>query len=753
MKAYKYIFAAGLAAMSITSCSDDKESISGEGQLMLSASINADVIQSRAYDDDDYQLELQEELGKSLLVWISKADGGLVREFQGIDNLPTGSFPLMSGRYVAEAWAGDSVPASWTDRWFKGVEEFNISAGKTQLVDIVCKVRNVKVTVKFADNLAESGISDYKLIVQHKYGRLEDDYGLIYKRNASGYFMMPSKLDEKKLLARFEGTRSDGTLISRKVDITNVKPGYEYLVNVTANGSLDGTEIGGAFFDIKIEEIGEIVDEEIEVKLPPKFEYNTHKLGEPVVTHPIDEIIECKPDAMVAPLLMVRGYASLSKITLTSDVFNEILGGLDNFEILSMNAETEKKLSDAGLKIETPDEATEDKSHPSSYFIGFTSDFTERYLSEPGTYEFHISAQDVDERLSEGTLTIKVSNEPVTIEPLPANSAAIWANRATVTVVPRAENVQKVEIMYESAGSRAANSIEATLANGVYTATITGLTPGTTYEYYVVATLQDGTTWDSSESKQTFTTAGTPQLPNAGFEEWNTSSKAYLVAADENSMFWDSGNHGSSTMSTNVTTPDETIKNSGSYSAKLASQFVGIGALGKFAAGNLFIGEYLATLGTNGVLGWGRTFNGRPTKLKGYVRYEPVAITTVDKNAPAEYVKGEMDKGIIYIALMDDNLYEYNGKKYPVIVNTKTPELFEKDGKHKDHVIAYGEMVFSEATQGDGMVEFTINLDYRRTDVIPSYIVLTASASKGGDYFTGGSGSNMWLDDLELIYE
>ena len=68
-------------------------------------------------------------------------------------------------------------------------------------------------------------------------------------------------------------------------------------------------------------------------------------------------------------------------------------------------------------------------------------------------------------------------------------------------------------------------------------------------------------------------------------------------------------------------------------------------------------------------------------------------------------------------------------------------------------MIAYGEHVFSEATSGDGMVEITIPLDYAIKDKVPSNIILVASASRYGDYFTGGSGSTMWVDDIEFIYE
>ena len=51
------------------------------------------------------------------------------------------------------------------------------------------------------------------------------------------------------------------------------------------------------------------------------------------------------------------------------------------------------------------------------------------------------------------------------------------------------------------------------------------------------------------------------------------------------------------------------------------------------------------------------------------------------------------------------------------------------------------------------MLLWAAYVTYNRTDVVPTYIMCTASASIGGDYFTGGSGSKMWIDDLELIYE
>ena len=76
-------------------------------------------------------------------------------------------------------------------------------------------------------------------------------------------------------------------------------------------------------------------------------------------------------------------------------------------------------------------------------------------------------------------------------------------------------------------------------------------------------------------------------------------------------------------------------------------------------------------------------------------------------------------------------------------------------GKNDEKIIAYGEWDITSTVQGTdgGLMEFEIPLDYRSLDRIPTYIVVVASASKYGDYFTGSGSSTMWIDDLELVYE
>ena len=106
------------------------------------------------------------------------------------------------------------------------------------------------------------------------------------------------------------------------------------------------------------------------------------------------------------------------------------------------------------------------------------------------------------------------------------------------------------------------------------------------------------------------------------------------------------------------------------------------------------------------------------------------------------HLKGRPDSCQVYIALTDWDA--------PLEIRTRHSErqLFDPSDSH---VIAYGEL-----TKGESVSSWTqadIELDYRYTNRMPKYIVVVASSSKYGDYFTGGVGSKLWLDECELIYD
>jgi len=744
MKTIK-IACAVLAASFMAACSEDRDDFAaGEGRIMLNASINSDVkVVSRATSD-----ELKAELSESFLLWISNPKG-LAREYKGLDNVPADGVVLPSGKYVAEAWAGDSVSASWDKRWFKCYVPFDVTKSTTTNVDLNLKIANVVASVQY-DPTVDDVLADYTFTVYHDRGQLEYIPGATPDR---GYFMMPST--DRHLHYTLTGRKkSDGTIFSRTGEIQNVKPGYEYIIKVSAAKGSD--PIGGGFLNIEVDESEIIVDANIVITLAPMISGVGYNIDE-------EQFYNNERGHISA---YVSAAADLKSVVLTSDAFPVALGiGQNDFDYVYVRDHNPAVLEQFAAKglIFTYDHNEE------TDLATLKINFEDALLGslDSGTYSFKIEATDALDHTTVRTLNIIVSNDPIILQPIAGIPGVAFARKCTVTAKIAAAggiDPSTAHVNYRAAGAQAVVSragaewqqVSCHIDGNLLCADIEGLEPDTKYEYYFV-------TPDFETAVDNFVTEGTFTLPNASFEETQGSSPLLLYAGDESNMFWDSGNHGSATMGKNVTETDTQYKHSGNQSLKLASQFVGLGIIGKFAAGNVFIGKYLKTNGTNGVLGWGRDCPARPLALKGWVRYEPVAITDVGKNAPAEYVKGDMDRGIIYIAILDGSKEEtYEGSTFPVIVNTATeiktesgetvkgPLLFDKN---RSDVIGYGELILEGKTAEAGLVEFNIPIKYADCrGRSAAKIIITASASKGGDYFTGGSGSNMWLDDLELVY-
>lgn len=736
MKKIKNIFApAALFAaslMALCSCSDEipYDTGDGEGRLIIKTSISNDVKGSvsrgsRAGVTDD-------ELAAKTLIWISNSKG-VVRKYNGIGEVPAQGVWLLADNYVAEAWTGDSVPASFEDKYFKAREEFSIGGGETRQLNLECKIANVVVVVDYDESVRDL-VSECVFEAGHKAGKLT--YEGLEASGKPGYFMMPSFDKNISYTFTAKNNLNDGA-VTKHGAIENAKPGHKYTVHISL-GDPNVSEFGAALFDIEVDETEIEVAEVIEIQMEPVITGLTHDISQPIVSTG-GAFDECR--------LWVQSTSHIEYVEVECPEFTAYLGeGQTKFGVLSMSDEVRQKLEGYGFSYSL---ITHKDDPENPQFEEMKLRFNENFLSIFAEGEHTVTITVHDANNLTGVAHVTFTSAKMQLEQLPAASPAVWADRVTLTATILNPDVTNAAIEWRRLGSQQWNRATATAAapaaraeaGTTITATVTGLTAGTTYEYRAVC--------DGYESKPyTFSTEAAAQLPNAGFEEWDTSGKAYLVYASGGTMFWDSGNHGSSTMNKNVTTPSEDKKHSGTYSAKLESQFVGIGSIGKFAAGNLFVGKYLATNGTNGVLGWGRPFTSRPKALRGYVHYTPAKIEYADNDAPAEYVKGEMDRGIIYIAIVDNTKTSYKAESWPCIVNTETKELFDKNDAK---VIAYGEKVFEGATSGSDMVPFEITLDYRTEDVKACNIILTASASKGGDYFAGGK-SVMYIDDLELVY-
>lgn len=694
----------------LTGCQDDTKAYRSEGRVFINTSVDADVkVESRVANEA--------ELSGSCIIWISSTKG-LVRKYEGINNVPAEGIKLIGGHYIAEAWAGDSVSASWDARYYKGRQEFDVTSGDVT-VNLKCTIANVLASVAY-DASVDEALRDYTMTIGHSRGTLKFEG----KDDRVASFMMPST--DVNLTWKLEGKDIKGDTFVKEGTIANVLPAHQYNLKVHYTPSSIGT--GGGFFDVEVDDTEIVINNEVVIISAPQISgYNFD----------IDQQLVAELGKVGRKSVLVAGATSLTSVVLSSDNLSGILSISGNdVDLLKMTEEVKADLDAKGLNFLYTYDAENDVS---LLKVNFEETITNS-LAE-GVVTFHFKATDSNGKFTDKDFTIFVTNASVTIET--SEAYEIWPTSVTLHGNVLKEGSTNLGFKYRMVGTSEWISVAATTIDvASYSATITGLTPGKKYEYIAVC---DG--FESGDVRN-FTTEPATEITNGDFEAWNTTSKAYLLAADEASLYWDSGNHGSSTMNKNVTKPESTIKHGGNYSAKLESQFVGIGSIGKFAAGNAFIGKYLATDGTDGILGFGRPFATRPSALKVYVKYTPSEVAYTSSSVP-DVSKGDMDKGIIYVALLDETTETYNSYSFPVIVQTKTAKLFDKNGAN---VIAYGEKIFTAATEGDALHEFIIPIDYKTTTVVPSYMFIVCSASKDGDYFVGGP-SVMYIDDFSFVYE
>lgn len=272
-----------------------------------------------------------------------------------------------------------------------------------------------------------------------------------------------------------------------------------------------------------------------------------------------------------------------------------------------------------------------------------------------------------------------------------------------------------------------------THTGGTFHARLNHLQPLTTY---VARAYSD----DERGAEVEFTTGSIPQLPNESFSDWSKSGKIWNPWGEGQEPYWDTGNKGATTLGESNSFPTTDTSSGTGMAAQLETRFVGISVIGKLAAGNLFAGRYLKTDGTNGILSFGRPFTERPTRIRGYLKYKccPISHTSSEWT----HLKGEPDTCIVWSALID------SPEPFEIRTNPSNRHLFDENGPE---VIAYGK--FESGQSIPQYIPFEVTLDYKATNRVPKYILVVASASKYGDYFTGGAGSTLWVDDLEVVYD
>lgn len=267
---------------------------------------------------------------------------------------------------------------------------------------------------------------------------------------------------------------------------------------------------------------------------------------------------------------------------------------------------------------------------------------------------------------------------------------------------------------------------------GAFTARLQDLEPLTAYQARAYSDTEYTPVVD-------FTTEDVYSIPNGNMDSWWLDGKIWCPWPEGGQRYWDTGNKGATTLGTSNSFPDTDTPSGTGLSACLETRFVGIAGIGKLAAGNLFAGSYVKTVGTNGVLSFGRDFSMHPLALEGQFKYKTAPISSTTSGF--EQMKGQPDTCVMWIALID------SPEPFEIRTAPNDRHLFNPDDPE---VIAYGR--YEVGYDVSNWTRFTVPLVYKDTYRRPTYMLIVCSASKYGDYFTGGNGAVLWVDDLSLQF-
>lgn len=743
---YSSLTACLLIAVLAQSCSiDEPFGSDGEGELRVQMVINSDV--TRAEMDED-------ALKASCVLYIS-SEKGLIHKYKGLGNVPE-SLMLKNGHYVAEAWAGDSVPASFDSKFYSAYQPFDINSGINS-VAVTCKIANVVVSVN-PNTIDPELMKDWNINVKHSRAGL--DFNAENMDYAKGYFMMPNA--DKELVYTITGTNSDGNAFTHTGKIENPQKAHEYVLNVEYNPEYE--ELGGSFVTITIDDTEILVEDEVTLLSRPAIKG---------VGFNIDSQITGNPGEFTDRQIKVTAFGDIRELHLMSsetDAFQVFNGDTD---LINMTPSVASEIGEAGI---TWDKKTNEERNLATSYLTFGAKFFNALPERDTEYIFTLRAVDGYGKYTDQNVRIAVGenaiviDDPIVLDELDQtqNLMAVLSRRATLSGMIVDGTAANPGIRYRESGTtewtfqavpaaaarrqaaRRLTPAQATRVSGTpFSITLTGLKPGTRYEYQAVA-------GDFAGESKYFTTEGTYTIPNASFETWGTYSAKTLLGTktvifpgtDRNDYFWDSGNEGAATANKTVLNQTSDMVNSGSLAAKLAST----SAAGVIAAGNVFAGIYVKTDGTDGVLSLGRTYDGsHPDKIAVYASYAPGGSVAIKKGNEGyvEITTGGTDHGQIYVALTTA----------PIEIRTKAAsrKLFPVNPSDEDYdkVVAYGQITWKEAFSDGKLsrVEIPFNYHTNASNVRPTHLVIVCSASKFGDFYAGSASSVMYLDDFELVYE
>jgi hypothetical protein len=616
-----------------------------------------------------------------------KSEKELVRKYTNHQDVPQYIW-LLEDSYVAQVKVGEKELASFDTKYYSGATDFEIVPGQIATVNVDCALFNTPVKVIYDATVAAYFTKEFYTYVcaadsfDLTAAKQGDVPTLKYTESKVGYFILPDGCSN--ISWYFCGSDSAEQITSQGV-IENIEANKYYSLSFKYSKDAPGSLVVEAVVDYSVD----------------------HR----------EDKVPFSPD----PTVKSVGFDIESPIYYNGGNYEFNIAALDNITTLAITYGEQT----INLLEGTTEGVAVTSSSAKNYNVVLSEQFFALFAGGQQTFAFRIKDASGGVGYQECTCFIEGI--------LPLESYDLWFSTANFSAY--CYSSEGITIGYRVAGGEWAQlPVTASGVENLYNATATDFAAATTYEY---ALFENGVQLGLALS---ITTPAGTQIPAAGFEEWSTASdKAVCPAADPYALYWDTGNHATASLvgsQLTVSSTDVRPGSTGVNSAYMKSIKAAVMGIGKFAAGNLFVGRFVRVDGMGGIVEFGRPFDftARPKAIRFWMKNNEGTINEGNHTSGSDLAK-------VYCCLTDRNF----------TVNTNDESTLFTPTVETEGIL--GSAVWqTEESHGEWTL-IEVPFTYRdNMTTKPTTLVLTFTCSGYGDYFTGSTNSWMYVDDVEFVY-
>lgn len=699
------------------SCSRREDNIYGPGMggiridLATQAPATRAELEDGSLNADNFKVEIINSQGVIFKRW------AMFAEYKAQES--TAVQMNAGGPYTLRATLGDSTASGWNSWFFKGEQQFTVLPQETVTVAAVCRMANIKVAVKYGENVL-SEYTSYETTVTNRRGSLVFDMA---HKDEAGY-MPADPLTVDVALT----DKSGKTWYFRNGSEISAAPGDFITLNLDTD-AVPTQNIGLTITVDRTTNDSTVVVELPSYMLPKDAPVLSPETGGFDSEGNLSMVEGIEPNANIS-YEAVSGLAGC--VMTVNSSYLKSLGWPETLDFFNLSASDKNIIDRDGLVYVVEDGLKMGSIDLSAVARKFS------YVEDAAAnvHSFTIKLTDKMGKTVEATFKITPVKAEISLGEIAEGN--VWAARLENVVLSTSNGDVSLlypEVMAEG-GSWVKPQYTSSVSGTSNTVTITGLTPGT--KYSVRARYNNGVSADVRE----VATEAAQQVENAGFEEWSEweyyVNKSGLFWGDdvyqtnyapyqqESTKWWDSNN--------SETTPGDRTNTGATYKSFPMVSYVGGRNGGRAAQMMLIAISNSATSGTAPypTVGFGKVFTG----VYGGVQGRSFASRPSKLNFWYKYSSFESDSFKAYISV-----------------------------KNGDTVI--GEATYSSSDSRSEWTQMSVDIAYTRTDLKADTIYIefvsasdsnkwqyNMSIAYGGDKTANvHGGSILTVDDIELIYE